>query len=297
MSVFVVTSAAWRNGCLGDHYCNDRVAALTRAGAIHVDVQDMEATMIADENDVIITFVNPPASHFMERVHPHNRWLFTVDECVGGSHPYEKQVARCKEHSMGGVIATYGNEQHLQVLRDAGLKVVVFPLVMGRERRRSEKSRGVLASGQLDVNTYPERARVFQALSGEPYTSVLAHPGYWPNLRHDVVGEKYLELLDSYQLVIVDRAGHRDRFVAKYYEAAQCHALPVGDCPSYMPPVLREMMVNTEGMPDEDVRAEVRVLMKHRDVLEERQECFRMLMHCLYHADDHARRVMREVNR
>jgi hypothetical protein len=292
VTVYVVTSKEWTLGCMGDAYCNDRVAALVRAGAVHIDAEQIGSKPLP--SDHIITFVNPPGWDFLKAVPPQNRWLFAVDEVIGGSGIYEKQVRRCKEHSMGGVVVTYGNESHMQVLRDAGLKVVYFPLVMPPVRPKKLKTGSILMSGQVDPRTYPERARLCRLF---PEARQLPHPGYWPNLRHDIVGEKYLDLLDTCELIVTDKAGYRDRFVAKYYESAACHALPIGNLPSYMPQEITEMLVNTEGMPDADVKAEVIALLSDVPYLRRCQDAYEAMMRKHYDPDQHAQRVLWEVDR
>lgn len=293
MTVFIVTSEDWTKGCMGDHYCNARVAALSQAGAVHRDISEIEREP-AGPDDVVISFVHPPGSQFQARVRPENRWLFCVDESIGGEPPYARQLRRCKEHNLGGCIVTYANPAHLQVLSDAGIKACYFPLVMGPKRQRRDKTHTILISGQTDPKTYPERHRLRGLF---PLAHELAHPGYWPNLRHSIVGDRYLELLDCYELIVTDCAGWRDRFVAKYYEAAQCHALPIGSIPSYIIGEVRDHLFDTAGMSDDEVRAEVTCLLSNRDVLHRMQDDFSEAMYRHYDPLKHAFRVMWEVCR
>lgn len=297
MTTYIVTSKEWTLGCMGEAYCNDRVKALVSQGAVHRDIEDIEREP-AKQDDVVISFVHPPNSRFQSAVLKKNRWLFAVDETIGSNGIYEKQIRRCRENGLGGVVTTYGNEAHLQRLHDADLKVCYYPLVMGPERVRKSKPGRILCSGQIDPRVYPERHRLAGILSSQPGFAALQHPGYWPSpMAHQFTGDKYLDLLDEYELVIVDRAGSRDRFVAKYYEAAACHALPIGDIPSYMPSVLREHMINTDGMTNDEVRAEVTCLLAAPAVLLDMQKGYEKMMRFLYDPIDTAMRVMWEVNR
>lgn len=289
--IYVITSEDWTKGCMGDPYCNDRVAALERAGCKHLDIEEAQAKQFKP-SDTVITFVNPPGWHPGCRF-----WLFAVDESVGGSPPYAKQVVRCKQFDMQGVVTTYGNPKHLQVLKDAGLKTSYYPLCVKEVRDRRPKSGKVLCSGQVDQQTYPERLRLSNLLHTMPGFHRLEPPGYWPNLRHNFVGLKYLSLLDCYDLVITDCAGDKDRFVAKYVEAAECHALPIGNVPSYMPDELKQLICNTEGMTDDEVRAEVTAMLSARAWLLDRQERYSETMARLYDVTDHAVRVTWEVER
>jgi hypothetical protein len=287
--IYIVTSEDWTKGCMGDAYCNDRVAALVRADCVHLDIAEAQKKRFKP-TDHVVTFVNPPGWH------PNcSFWLFAVDETIGGNPPYAKQVKRCADFRMTGVVTTYANPQHLQVLKDAGLKTVYFPLCVKEIRPRTTKTVGLLLTGQDDIRTYPERARLGHLLRDTPGFYGLAPPGYWPNLRHDTVGEKYLQLVDSADLVITDCAGDKDRFVAKYIEAAECHALPIGNVPSYMPDELKKLICNTEGMPAADVLREVDTMLGARAWLLDRQESYSAAVARLYDATDHALRVTWEI--
>jgi hypothetical protein len=198
---------------------------------------------------------------------------------------------------MDGVVTCYANAQHLKVLNDAGYPTVYLPLTISGLRPRQQKTHTVLVSGSTVAATYPLRARLAHVLREVPGYSCLDHPGYeLSQAKHSFVGEQYLRLCDQFELMVTDRAGDKDRLVSKYLEAAMCHALPVGDCPTYMPREMRSAMVDVTRLNhDVQIVQEVKRLIRHPDELKQRQDDYANSALFYYGTTDWGMRVMKEL--
>ncbi len=295
MSVFIVDSKEWRNCVYEDS--RRRIKDLVAAGAISIDVEEALQAEFS-EVDTVISFVHPPGTQF--KVKPERHFLFTNDEAAtSATEAYGRQIKRCREHSIkGGVIVTYANKEHLKCLQGAGLHAIHYPHPLPGHRRRQQKTPGkVLISGDQTYSTYPTRVLAAAALLPAGLTHFLEHPGTELNrASHQFTGDKYLELLDSYHMGTVCRAGYRDRLLAKYVEFGACHVLPVGDCPSYMPQGLKDLVVDTTKMNPHEIREEVkRLFFKAEEELQQRQQRYHDLCAEFYDGKGLAVRVVKEV--
>lgn len=202
----------------------------------------------------------------LSRFKRENRWHYVVDESNSSSGPYQKAMSYMKLLDVPNVIVTYQNAGHLQVLRDHGIRYAIMPQTMPAIRPKITKDVGLLLSGQVSDGFYPVRTRVWNAvvkggLTNDLYME-LQTPGQDISTRHhDTIRNSYYELLDRCKMGVVCRAGHRDRFVAKYIEMGACHVLPVGDCPTYMPLAMKQAMVDVSQMNDADACNEVKRLL------------------------------------
>lgn len=301
---FFVTSTEWRE-CTYQSHAVVMPRGLARAGVSVVDVNEVEElTRLGrvPRQATVMTLVNPPGSHFLDAFEPDRRWLVTVDEGPAARNmPYRKQVDRCRKWDMRGVVTTYANSSHLQVLADAGLKHVTLPHCIDGERPRHAGKRGIILSGNHEQHVYPERFRLVNALGFMPrqLAFLLMSPGSDAmNPRgHRFVHDTYMNLLDKFDMGVVDKVGACDRLVSKYTEFAACGVLPIGDFPSYMPPRMREaMVVSTDFRTDDDLRTELlRLLETDRDELEQRRAAYVSAALEAFRLDTNVARLLAEM--
>jgi hypothetical protein len=107
--------------------------------------------------------------------------------------------------------------------------------------------------------------------------------------------ESFLQVVDKYKMGIVCKVGARDRFVAKYLELGMCHALPIGDCPSYMPEVMKNLMVNVEGLNDDQIVQELTRLLNNPEELQQRTDAYTKEVERRYLSLPNMKRVVEEV--
>lgn len=301
--------------------------AFVRAGArVYMGtLEEMLKLTKIEVDDVVVVYgqfgKNDP--ELLKAFQPKNRWLYVIDEGMfsAGSVPYEQSM-RYAEDVIGtkNIIVTYRSRKHLNVLKKRGFRIINMPQCIARIRKRIDKPNGVIVSGQLDpaffnrdnLNNpyYVERTRIAMALQDAKIRAFLkdqndmssglfkflSYPGMTTSTAtHDKVGEKYLEMLDTFQLGVVCRAGFRDRFVGKYVEMAGSHVLPVGDCPTYMPAAMKRAMVNTEGMSDDAVVDEVCRLLENPSEVLMRAETFASIVSKKFMSLTNAKRVIEEL--
>lgn len=231
-----------------------------------------------------------------------DKWHYVVDESSSTSQPYDKAMSYMKLLNVGNIIVTYQNKEHLDKLTTHGIRYVVMPQTFPVIRQRVSKEHGVLLSGQVSDSFYPVRTKAWRALeSGLPreLRHVVDTPGQDISAkRHDIIRERYYELLDRCRMGVVCRAGHRDRFVAKYIEMGACHVLPVGDCPTYMPDEMKKAMVDVSSLSSDETVAEVRrLLVDAPDELQERTDAFTACVERYYMATPNMQRVLDEITK
>lgn len=228
---------------------------------------------------------------------PEDKWHYVVDESNSSSGPYEKAMAYMKLLNFGNIIVTYQNPNHLARLTANGIRYAIMPQTFPVIRPKVKKGIGILLSGQISDFFYPVRSRAFASLDGTVHAHTLRTPGQDISTRgHNVIREEYYKLLDTCRMGIVCRAGHRDRFVAKYIEMGACHCLPVGDCPSYMPDEMKQAMVNIEGFSQTQIRDEVnRLIVVNPEELEARTAAFTAGVEKHYMATPNMQRLMLEI--
>lgn len=230
-----------------------------------------------------------------------DKWHYVVDESNTTSGPYDKAHAYMQLLDVGNIIVTYQNQAHLDRLTALGYRYVIMPQTFPGIRPEVLKATDVLMSGQVSDSFYPTRTRVMRVLQQAPaiHVRTLETPGQdISTKRHDIIRGRYYDLLDTCRMGVVCRAGHRDRFVAKYIEMGACHMLPIGDCPSYMPDDMKRAMVNVEGLSDERIVAEVtRLLRSDPGELQARTEAYVAGVARHYLAIPNMQRVMDELRR
>lgn len=232
----------------------------------------LDTNGVSFDNDVVIDFFSGE-SRVLASVKTENRICFICDERASSSEiAYTNRIKSFEQNGCKKVIVSYANKKHLQCLTDAGISHVYMPLVMPKKRSRTNKSVSVIATGSFEKQTYPTRAHLVTLINDISRTNIKT--GY-PCLNDD-----YLQMLDQAELGLVCCAGYRDRMLAKYGEYGACHILPVGDCPSYMPQEMKQIMVNVENMSDTQIKNEIdRLLTSDRVELYERQENYSKLCH------------------
>jgi hypothetical protein len=234
----------------------------------------------------------------LRKFSPQHVWSYVVDEATSTSAPYEKALAYMSMYAIRNVIVTYQNAQHLAKLAGLGIRHIVMPHTMPGIRPEVPKVHGVLLSGQRSSSFYPTRTRTMDTLKHlKEHVFELETPGQdISTRRHDVIRDSYYSLLDTCRMGVVCRAGHRDRFVAKYVEMGACNCLPIGDCPSYMPTAMKEAMVNVEGMDAQQVADEVKRLLERDTVeLQQRTAAYVSEVRDRYLVDPNMQRVMQEL--
>jgi hypothetical protein len=301
VTTYFVDSQTWRDTFYAEHTNFSR--GFGRNGVVVIDINDIERLATSGRlspHDIIVTLANEDDKHFLDAVSPCNRWLATVDESGKTWQVYERQVERCRKWDMRGVVTTYWNVDHLSVLDKAGLKHVAMPPCIEGLRPRAAKSRHVILSGRIDVKETPERARLVTLLRiREPeLTKLLPHPGTSKrDMCHAYVGSAYLALLDGFEMGTIDCYGWRDRMVAKYVEFAAARVLPIGSCPTYMPQEMKEAMLDTVRLSDDEVVHEVKRLLSSPIELKQRQDQYSASALQHFQLDDNARRALTSVQR
>lgn len=234
-----------------------------------------------------------------DRFLPEDKWHYVVDESNSSTGPYDKAMAYMKLLNVGNIIVTYQNPGHLQKLTDHGIRYAIMPQTFPVIRPKVDKVHGMLLSGQVSSSFYPTRTRAWGAFenSGLKGLHIVRTPGQDISTRsHNVIREEYYKLLDVCRMGVVCRAGHRDRFVAKYIEMGACHCLPVGDCPTYMPDEMKRAMVNIEGWGSGQIVAEVKRLLEDApDELAARTAAFTAGVAQHYMATPNMQRVLLEI--
>lgn len=228
-----------------------------------------------------------------------DKWHYVVDESNSSTRPYEKAMSYMQLLNFGNIIVTYQNPAHLARLTEAGYRYAIMPQTFPAIRPEVQKEHGLLLSGQVSDSFYPTRSKAWRLFESSIPTlvKVLRTPGQDISTRtHNVIRDEYYNLLDRCSMGIVCRAGHRDRFVAKYIEMGACHCLPVGDCPTYMPQEMKDAMVDVSAMSDRDAIAEVkRLLTSSRDELKQRSDAYTAGVERHYLADPNMDRVLAEI--
>lgn len=235
-----------------------------------------------------------------------NRWTHVIDTKVkpDSTGAYAGCIERCKRHNVPNVIVTYDNPQHRQVLSSAGVRSVCMPQCVPSRRKRTQKTGGILLSGTFIPHVYPVRERLKVLFEGQlPHvthsiarTAYPTHPtGQDPKTLVRPTGSAYYDILDGYQFAVTCKMGACNIAVAKYVEFGMCHVLPIGDCPSYMPQVMKDNMLNVEGMTDQQIVAEVNRLVATPQELNHRQEAYSECVHQTYDLRTNAHRVMQEI--
>ena len=255
-------------------YFDYTLAAFQNRGALVLEEERFLATnrgqLLVPHGDRIVNFYCDDPKAVWERCLPQFRWNYSIDEVSKeDGRAYATKIKQCKDNDCSKIVITFANPKHLGSLHATGISHVGMPFCPPRIRPRTSKPRLVAAFGSFHPKTYPERTRVRDILVGA-LTSRNVHQFVNP----PVTGEKFFEVLDGYQFGIVDRAGYRDRFVAKYVEYGASHVLPVGDCPSYMPIDMKQTMVNTEGKDARWIIGELNRLLQDPKELSQRQEAY-----------------------
>lgn len=228
-----------------------------------------------------------------------DKWHYVVDESSSTSKPYDKAISYMELLNFGNIIVTYQNPGHLARLSSSGYRYAIMPQTFPAIREKKEKEHGILLSGQVSDAFYPVRSRTWRLLESSlpEHVKLLRTPGQDISTRtHNVIREEYYNLVDKCRMGIVCRAGHRDRFVAKYIEMGACHCLPVGDCPTYMPTEMKQAMVDVGQMRDADVLSEMRrLLTTGLTELTERTVAYTAGVERHYLADPNMDRLLKEI--
>jgi hypothetical protein len=285
--------ASMRNAPVESEYL---VAGLKEAGAVIIGEPEFALLAHRDKRvaptDKVVGFFNTSenAKLLFSAVHPRNRWTYVIDTKVNpdGTGAYAGRIAYCQEHSISHAVVTYVGARDLQQLALAGISYLGMPHCSPEPRVRRQKVAHLLFTGAVHDTVYPTRARLSKVL-GPPM------PCAAPRTTGKPVGEEYYEMIEGYNLGIVDRSGIRDYMVAKYVEFGACHVLPVGDCPSYMPIEMQQAMVNVEGMSDDEVKSEVARLLSRPEELMNRQDAYTAATHKRFDRRTHSRRVVQSI--
>lgn len=278
-------------------------AGMKAAGAVVMEEREFvlhahRDHAVANSDKVIGFFTTHENSHLVfSPVEPQNRWSYVIDTKIldDGSSAYRGRVEYCQQFDINHVVVTYVNPQHLRTFRDAGISYMGMPHCVPSRRKRTSKPAGILLSGTFHERIYPTRNRLRRLLEGSMSTRTQSivtsdHGSSRPT------GPAYYDIVDQYEMGVVCRSGTRDYFVAKYVEFGMCHVLPVGDCPSYMPDEMKQLMVDVEGLTDEQVVAEVSRLLRSPDELHARQEAYCEATHRYFDLLTNAQRVVRTIS-
>jgi hypothetical protein len=276
--------------------------AFARHGATLVYGEDIHAVHPNPEDHVIgYGRVDNWKDSFF-RFNPKNRWHYIVDESSFSTGPYEIALDMLQKlgYQHKKFVVTYQNAAHLATLQAKGVKYVIMPQTMPAIRPRVDKSIDIVISGQMSSAYYPTRTRLKTDLMASPLLRGRIHhidsPGVDKSTRkHNVINEQYYELLDKCRLGVVCRAGSKDRMVGKYVEMGACHVLPVGDCPTYMPLLMKEAMVDVDKFSPQQVPGELLRLLKNPTELQQRSDAFTAEVEKHFLADDNARRAVKEI--
>lgn len=230
---------------------------------------------------------------------PEHRWNYVVDESSGESEPYDVAIKYMTSLNIKNLVVTYQNEHHLNKLKAVEIKYVISPQCVPMIRPLAKKTNDVLISGQLVSSVYPERSRVAHALRVyAPFktTATMDYPMTdATSVFYGAVGEDYSAQLDRFRMGVTCCVGKRDRFVAKYVELGASHALPIGDCPSYMSSAMKRAMVDTRRLSKEQIAAEVMRLLAEPWELLARTETFTAEVAANYLSLPNIKRVIDEI--
>lgn len=276
--------------------------AFERAGAQMVYGNDIHAIHPNPEDHVIgYGRVDNWKDSFF-RFNPKNRWHYIVDESSFSTGPYDIALDMLLKlgYKHKKFVITYQNEQHLAKLQAHNVKYVIMPQTMPAIRPKVAKTHDILISGQMSGSYYPTRTWLKGIITTHPELRHRVHqiesPGVdYSTRHHNIVGERYYELLDTCKLGVCCRAGGKDRFVGKFIEMGASHVLPVGDCPTYMPPLMKEAMVNIEKFPRDHVTSELLRLLNAPEELQQRSDAYTAEVEKHFLSDDNARRAVREI--
>lgn len=288
-------------GTVAPVYYDFVIAGMQRAGAIAVEEAEFLQRSV-DRNDIVIGFfvTNEMSKHVYGRVHPEHRWMFLVDTKINdddGTGAYQGKIEYAHERGIRNALITYPIAPYTRRLHKAGISTVVMPCCAPNRRPRIDKYNGVAMTGTYDAKVYPTRWRL-GALFRDRLPGIAGLPvprGTTPASAPLLKGEAYYQMLDGCNMAIVCKGGLRDCLVAKYVEFGMCHALPIGDCPSYMPDDMKRLMLNVEGQSDDAVVAEVRRLLASPEELYARQEAYSELTHHYFDLETNARRALNEI--
>jgi hypothetical protein len=311
MQIFCVYSKK-QLGKVSPVYYDYVIAGLARAGAQACDEFEFAAMCqqgaVSRDAKVIVFFLEENMFQaVIAPILPQNRFAYLVDTKINddGTLAYDKRIQQFRRLNVHHALITYPIARDTKILNDAGIHTVVMPCCVSMRRPRINKYNGIVMTGTYDDRFYPTRTRLGRLFRiALPGVAGVAVPkgthGTGPidqRAAPSLVGEAYHEMLDGCQMAVVCRAGVRDYMVAKYVEFGMSHVLPVGDCPSHMPDDMKRLMVNVEGMSDEDIIHEVKRLLASPDELQARQEKYCDLVHGRYDLLTNAHRVIAEIER
>lgn len=285
--------------------------AFKAAGAIVLLHEEFGSFQPHEEDHIISIGGIDDVKEMVHRFKPEHRWHHVVDvEKLGDAVPYARATTYA-QNVVGtkNLITTYETKTHMEALEAQGFRHVTMPHCMMDIRPRVKKTHGIAVSGQLDIaapgaegskpQLYVTRTNVAQALIHSGFgqdVTWIPHPGHsLSELRHDVVYDQYMKMLDVHCLSVTCKGSRRDSLVGKYVEFGACHVLPVGDCPSYMPEEMKLAMVDVEKMTRPQIVAEIKRLLASPEELTARTEAYVEQVRKHFLGEPNARRVMQEI--
>lgn len=227
--------------------------------------------------------------------------LQSVDESKSDEILFRTQLEFCKKFGIDLLINTYPSKRNIDFLLGNGIKTITMPIsAHPRIVDFSKKDIDVLVSGQLDGNYYPVRNKIFNALKNHNFNfAFLPHSGMETSKAiHQYHGQNFLDLLDRCWIGVTCRAGtFRDRLVAKYVEFGFSKVLPIGDCPTYMDPIMKSSMLEvSESSSEEFIINQIKVALADKQKLISRIESYSSIVHENFNMDLNTKKVLRMIS-
>ena len=220
-----------------------------------------------------------------------------MDESKSDEILFRTQLEFCKRHSVNTIINTFPSIRNIEFLSSNGINTITM-LFCGSPRivDSSKKDIDVLVSGQINENYYPVRCKIFSALrKSDIKFAYLPHSGIEASkVIHQYHGKNFHNLLDRCWIGVTCRAGSfRDRLVPKYVEFGFSKVLPIGDCSTYIDPLMKSSMIYVdENTSYENIIISLKEALSNKNLLVKRIDDYSSVIHRDHNMDLNVKRVL-----
>jgi len=263
--------------------------ALVKAGVICEKQEKFFATTIKEvkEDDLVILWIGSRDERRLSAFAELNcrKFIRNIDSCSSDRILFKRELEIYDRLGAEALLVTYCTDYNMEFLARRGIKAIRYPHLLDFSKygkNEAEKNFDVFISGHLSPKSYPLRhklANFFFERKNKYSVGYLPHPGYRLNeIRHNVFGQKYIDLASNAYLSIVC-TGDDDSLIVKYLEFAAALTLPLGDAPSNMPTEARDQMaLVSKDMSDNELEYLIDEILKNKQELHKRTVAYRVCM-------------------
>jgi len=252
---------------------------------------DAAGHSLVNPDDVILVHISLKNESNQQRMaqFPNRKVIWGVDESKPDRILFKTERDYAKRLGFDAVVTPFPSERNVKSLIDDGINVIsmMHSLHYQDMPRNFNKRYDVLISGNLTPDYYPVRHRIATAIADSKKFKVayIPFPGYSISQNPgQMFGNDYVSAASQCWIGITCKAGWCDRLLAKYIEFGKGCCLPIGDVPTFMPPALKNEMIEVtedhtsaeivrmleEALHDKQVLAGR--INRYRDYLEENHE-------------------------